>query len=270
MSGKTFPLYHNFRVFSSQANPNNKFFLAIRVAVWYTRAIVTEIINNRQQRLAQRIGEYLDAGATRVRLAVGYLFLDGLLPLQTQIARLDTVEILIGNVVNRLTEEQVREESAARRRGGEAGVRDQEDVAATPRETHDLATVETALNLRETLAALDRTPEMQKLLLTLAGCVARGSLKVRLYAEGRIHAKVTLIEYPDGGPATIAVVGTSNLTLGGEAHLTELNVALTDPGSVEALEQWYRQIWDVSQDFHRELFAELGQCWAFDAEVSAS
>ncbi len=229
--------------------------------------VITEIIDNREERLAGRVCEYL-SGAVRARLAVGYLFLDGLLPLRAQIARLDSVEILIGNVVNRLTEEQVREEAALRRRGGEASVRDQEDVAATLRDTHDRAAVETALNLRETLAALERTPEMQALLLTLADCVARGSLKVRLYTEGRIHAKVTLIEYPAGGEPTVAVVGSSNLTLGGGGHPTELNVALTNPPSVDALEDWYRQLWDTSQDFHRELFAELGQSWAFDPDSS--
>ena len=226
---------------------------------------MTEIIDNREQRLALRVGDYLSAGASSVRLAVGYLFLNGLAPLQAQIERLETVEILIGNVVNRLTQEQVWEEAASRRRGGEAGVRDQEDVAAATRETHDRATVETALNLRETLAALNRTPEMQALLLTLAECVARGSLKMRLYTEGRIHAKVTLIGYPEGGPPSVAIVGSSNLTLGGDGHPTELNVALSDAGSVDALELWYRQLWDASQDFHRELFAELGQSWAFAA-----
>lgn len=244
--------------------------LAILRPLWYTWAIVTEacaaeIINNREQRLAQRIGDYLAAGADSARLAVGYLFLDGLAPLRGQIERLPTVEILIGNVVNRLTEEQVREEAAARRRGGDAGVREQEDVAAALRETHGRAAVETALNLRETLAALDRTAEMQALLLTLAECVARGSLKVRLYTEGRIHAKAALIGYPPGCGPSIAVVGSSNLTLGGDGHPTELNVALSDARSVAALEQWYGQLWDVSQDFHRELFAELGQSWAFEA-----
>ena len=229
---------------------------------------MTEIIDNREQRLAERVAEFLAAGAVEVRLAVGYLFLDGLLPLEEHLARLDTVEILIGNVVNRLTQEQTREEAASRRRGGEAEVRGQEDVAATLRETHDRATVETALNLRETLATLDRTPEMQRLLLTLAGCVARGSLKVRLYTAGRIHAKVTIVEYSTGGPLTVAIIGTSNLTLGGEAHPTELNVALTDTQSVRALEEWYKELWDVSSDFHRELFAELGQSWAFDTALS--
>lgn len=226
---------------------------------------MTEIIDNREQRLVLRVRDYLDAGAVSARLAVGYLFLDGLLPLRGQIERLDSLEILIGNVVNRLTQEQMQAEAEARPRGGEDQVRTQEDLAATLRDAHDRATLETALNLRATLAALDRTEEMQALLLTLAGCVVRGTLKVRLYTQGRIHAKVALFNYPVGqiDAPGVAIVGSSNLTLGSEGHPTEMNVALTDTRSLSALGEWYDQLWSVSQDFHRELFTELGQSWAF-------
>ena len=230
----------------------------------YSRLSVSAIIDNREQRLALRVREYLQAGAVRARFAVGYLFLDGLTPLRAELERLESVEILIGNVVNRLTEEQVREEAAARQRGGEEQVRPQEDVAASLRETHDRAAVKTALNLRNTLESLPRTPENQALLLGLARAVAQGRLKVRVYTQGRIHAKLSLIDYPEGHPAAtgLAVVGSSNLTLGGAAQLTELNVVVGDAESVAALEEWYRRLWDVAQDFHRELFEELGLCWA--------
>ncbi len=230
-----------------------------------------DVVDNREQRLAERMRDLLE-GATAARLAVGYLFLDGLAPLRERIERLESLEILIGNVVNRLTEEQVREEAGSLVRGGEGWVRDQEDVAATLRASRDRAAAETALNLRRTLADLPRTPEMRALALTLAGRIADGGLKVRLYTQGRIHAKLALVEYPirrrEGlavpESAQLAVVGSSNLTLGAPAHPTELNVIVRDPESVQALSRWYRGLWDTAQDFHRELFDELGQCWALN------
>ena len=223
------------------------------------------IIDNQESRLVLRVREHLEAGVVGARLAVGYLFLDGLVPLRTQIERIESVEILIGNVVNRLTEEQVREEWTARSRGGEAMVRGQEDVAATLRDDHDRAAAETALNLRATLEALPRTEDNRAFLMTLARRVAQGHLRMRLYTRGRIHAKVTLLDYPEGHPEMpgVAIVGSSNLTLGGEAHPTELNVVVHDGDSLAALDAWFARLWDVSQDFHRELFDELGQCWAF-------
>lgn len=225
---------------------------------------MSSIIDNQKYPLALRVREYLEEGASSARFAVGYLFLEGLVPLRAQIEQLETVEILIGNVMNRLTEEQVREEAAGRARGGEGQVRPQEDVAATLRDSHDRAAAVTALNLRATLSALPRTPENQALLLTLAHRVAQGALKVRLYTAGRIHSKLTLMKYPAGHSKSpgLAVVGSSNLTLGGEAHPTELNVVVRERESVAALEGWFERLWNVSQDFHRELFEELGQCWA--------
>lgn len=224
---------------------------------------MSAIIDNQQPRLALCVRDHMEAGARGARLAVGYLFLGGLAPLRAQIERLDSVEILIGNVVNRLTVEQVLEE-AGRARGGESEMQGREDVAATLRDSHDRAAAETALSLRETLAALPQTSENRTLLVALARRVAQGHLRVRLYTLGRIHAKVTLLEYPEGHAEApgVAVVGSSNLTLGGEVHPTELNIVVRDVESLAALDAWFGRLWEVSQDFHRELFDELGRSWA--------
>jgi len=227
----------------------------------------SDVIDNRRQRLAERIRDLIAEGAVGARFAVGYLFLEGLAPLRDEIERLDEVRIVIGNVVNRLTDEQVREEADARRRAGEnalvSQVRDQEDMAAGLRETHTQTSALTGLNLRRTLAGMERVPENRALLLTVARRIAGGHLKVRLYAEGRIHAKLALLTYPTRPP--LAVVGSSNLTMGGPGHPTEMNVIVRDGASVAELAAWYQSLWDASQDFHRELFEEIGQCWAMQA-----
>ncbi len=217
--------------------------------------------------MGRRVQEALEAGAACARFAVGYLFLDGLTPLRAGLAATPSVDILIGNVVNRLTEEQVREEAGTRERGGM--VKGGEDVAETLRDSHDRAAAETALNLRQTVHALPRTEENRALLLTLAAMVADGRLRVRLYTQGRIHSKVSLVTCPPGQSGGLAIVGSSNLTMSGGAHLTELNVVLTDCQSLADLERWYARLWEVSQDFHRELFEELGVCWALSPEFTA-
>ena len=67
-----------------------------------------DVIDNRERRLVDRVRELLD-GAVTARFAVGYLFLDGLAPLCTRVEQVRDIELLLGNVVNRLTEEQMRE-----------------------------------------------------------------------------------------------------------------------------------------------------------------
>jgi hypothetical protein len=228
----------------------------------------SDIIDNRRERLADRVRDLLDEGAVRARFAVGYLFLEGLAPLRPQIEQLQEVQFLIGNVVNRLTEEQVREEAASRQRSEDIQaphtlVRDQENMAVALREAHRRAATVTALNLRRTIEEMPRDEDCQTLLLSLARRIALGTLKVRVYTQGRLHAKLALLEYPNA--CGIAIVGSSNLTLGSAAQATELNVVVKDPQSVGELADWYEGLWNDSQDFHRELFQELGQCWAMTA-----
>ena len=229
---------------------------------------MTEVLDTGANALTRRVQMALEAGPLTARFAVGYLFLDGLMPLRAGLDATPGVDILIGNVVNRLTEEQVREEADARGRGGEDSVKGGEDVAATLRHSHDRAAAETALNLRVTIDALPRTEANRHLLLTLAGMVAEGRLRVRLYTPGRIHSKAALFHYPPGhaNAPGVAIVGSSNLTQGGGTHSTELNVVLEGASAWADLDHWYARLWAVSQDFHRELFDELGVCWALSPQ----
>lgn len=227
-----------------------------------------DVLDNRQKRLSLCVRDLINEGASSARFAVGYLFLDGLLPLREEIESLGKIEILIGNVINRVSDEEVREMVDLKVRGGEEWVRDQEDVASTLRDVHDRSAAETAANLRRTIESIPHTPEAQALLLTLARRIADGGLKVRLYTHGRIHAKVSLLRYPAGHASApgVAIVGSSNLTMPDAGNPTELNVVVRDPASVHAVSNWFRNLWSTSQDFHRELFDELGQSWVLQRE----
>ena len=235
------------------------------ISIRYTTLVMSrDVLDNRQNRLSLSVRDLIDDSASSARLAVGYLFLDGLVPLRDQIEKIGQIEILIGNVINRVPDEEVRAIVDSKVRGGEEWVRDQEDVASTLRDLHDRTVAETAANLRRTIESLPHTPENQALLLTLARRIADGGLKIRLYTYGHIHAKVSLVRYPAGHASApgVAIVGSSNLTLGGTGSPTELNVIVRDAAGVHAIGNWFRNLWNASQDFHREIFDELGQSWA--------
>lgn len=222
------------------------------------------IISHNSARLDERLLELLGSGATSARFVVGYLFFEGLLPLREELARLPEIYLLIGNVENRLTAEQIQEETVSRTRGGEEWVRDQEDLASSLRTVHDRCAVETALNVRRTLARLEQTEEMRQLLIVLARRIASGIIKVRVYRDSRLHTKLALVEYAAGNidAPGVAIAGASNITLGGTPHPTELNVVIRDPDAIAELKSWFTDLWGLSQDFQRELFEELGGSWA--------
>ena len=60
----------------------------------------------------------------------------------------------------------------------------------------------------------------------------------------------------------IAIVGSSNLTLSGVTHNTELNVLVPGNDNHSELVQWFDKLWDESQDFDEALMQEMQHSWA--------
>lgn len=96
--------------------------------------------------------------------------------------------------------------------------------------------------------------------------------KVRVYTKGRMHAKAYIFDYGTvydgtGKPVDrhengIAIVGSSNLTLSGVTHNTELNVVVQGNDNHAELVRWFEDLWKESQDFDEALMQEMKQSWA--------
>jgi hypothetical protein len=208
-------------------------------------------------------------GASAVRVAVGYLFIEGLSTYIEQLSAVDRIELLVGNVVNRLTDEQLRESGVL---AVAPSAPEGEEFIADYRDARNRAATETALNLRRTIDVLARTEENREILIALARWIAEGRLKVRLYTEHRLHAKVTLAAYPAASvyyPGR-AIVGTSNFTMPHVATVasapSNLDVLVEGEANFLQLMRWFDRHWTQAQDFHRELFEELGRAWALAQE----
>src|SRR5207247_837916 len=60
----------------------------------------------------------------------------------------------------------------------------------------------------------------------------------------------------------IAIIGSSNLTLSGVTHNTELNVLVQGNDNHAELVKWFDELWKESQDFDEALMHEMQQSWA--------
>ena len=119
---------------------------------------------------------------------------------------------------------------------------------------------------------MDQTDEGEVLVKTLARMIEEKRLKVRVYTKGRMHAKAYIFDYgkvfdKQGKPVErhekgIAIVGSSNLTLSGATHNTELNVVVQGNDNHAELARWFEGLWNESQDFDEALMQEINQSWA--------
>ena len=225
--------------------------------------------NSADRPLVSRVSDLL-VGAQSARLAIGYLFIEGLAPLAVPLLTLASIQLLIGNVENRLTEEQLREESMGLPTA-ETAV--DTGFAAPLRKERDRSVALTTLNLRRTINALPRTEATRSLLVGLAGAIAERRLQVRLCREGRLHAKGTLIGYPKGHKEHpgVAIVGTSNISLApnpsAHKHSSDLDVLLTGSENFGEVNGWFDSHWSTAQDFQKELFEELGRSWPLNSSA---
>ncbi len=227
-----------------------------------------DIIDNRREKLVDHINRMLDSTET-ARFAVGYFFLSGLESIAGRLDDVKELRLLIGNTTNSETIEQMAE--GYRRL---ELVQDTIEAQTYPKRTAMARMAdETAINIRATVEQMDQTDEGEMLVKTLVRMIVEQRLKVRVYTKGRMHAKAYIFDYSDklfdwkGNPVErhekgIAVVGSSNLTLSGVHHNTELNVVVQGNDNHAVLVNWFDELWNESQDFDEKLMQEMHQSWA--------
>jgi len=225
-----------------------------------------DIIDNRHEKLVHHINRILSSTES-ARFAVGYFFLSGLTSIAEKLDSVKELRLLIGNTTNRETLEQLAE-----------GYRRLELVAeVTEAERYPKRTelkriaAETGENIRTGIELMDQTDEGESLVRTLVRMIEDKKLKVKVYTKGRLHAKAYIFDYgkvfdEKGKPIErhekgIAIVGSSNLTLSGVTHNTELNVLVQGNDNHAELVNWFEGLWKESHDFDEVLMQEMQQSW---------
>ena len=226
-----------------------------------------DIIDNRTEKLVDHLNQILGT-SERARFAVGYLFLSGLTSVAKRLLNLKELRLLIGNTTNRETVEMLAE---GYRRLDLAAEEIEKQVYPKRTETGKMAQ-ETAGNLRNSVELMDQTDEAQDLIAGLIRMIEEKRLKVRVYTKGRLHAKAYICDYGkvfdlvgkeiERHEKGIAVVGSSNLTLAGLTHNTELNVVVQGNQNHAELVRWFDELWKEAQEFDETLMAELKESWA--------
>lgn len=217
-----------------------------------------DIIDSRSEKLTDNINAILKS-AERCKFAVGYFFLSGFEVVQKYLKDLKEIKLLIGNTTNRSTLEQLFEGYKRLELVQEA----EKHMRFVKRGKEKQIQEETAQNIKESMELMDQTDEAEELISTLAKLIEEKRLKVRVYTKGRLHAKAYIFDYkniPD--QKGVAIIGSSNLTLAGLEHSTELNVKVYGNNNHEALTKWFNDLWNESKEFDEALIREMKQSWA--------
>jgi len=230
--------------------------------------MTTDIITNHQPPdLAETIRAILPA-CQSAKFAVGYFFLSGFTAIADQLDNVQELRLLIGSASSAETVEQIAE--GARRL--------QEAQHALESASHPKSVVsqerqaQTSAAVGGTAAAMLQSSANQRLICSLANAIAEKRVRVKVYTKGRLHAKAYIFDYGAVYDAQgrqlprdqkgCAIIGSSNLTLSGLTHNSELNVKVFGDANHQELTGWFNRLWDEARDFDEDLMQELGQSWA--------
>ena len=224
--------------------------------------VYSDIIDNRRSFLKDEINSILKA-TEKAKFAVGYLFLSGFNEIIGNISHLKELRLIIGATSNTQTIEEIAEGVTRRDELEEAAERLKYQKPAEKKVIVD--TLKDKIG--RSIGGLEQSEENETMLLSLKDLIASGKVKVRLYTKQRLHSKAYIFKYvKDAAEQTrsegIAIVGSSNLTLSGFRHSTELNVIVRGNQNFRELDSWFNSLWEESVDFKGELLSSIDESWA--------
>ena len=219
-----------------------------------------DIIDNRNEKLVEHINLLLDS-TEKARFAVGYFFLSGFQSIVDELQGVNELRLLIGNTTNRDTLEQLAEGH----RRVEQVVEFADAQRYVKRADARQMGVATAENISESVEFMDQTDDAEALIKSVVQMIAEKRLLVRVYTKGRMHAKAYIFDYRQDGryEKGAAIIGSSNLTLSGLNHNTELNVVVQGNANHAELCRWFDELWDESEDFDASLMQAMKTSWGF-------
>jgi len=222
----------------------------------------SDIIDNRKIFLKDRINAFLKVSG-EAKFAVGYFFLSGFDEIAENIADLKEVKLIIGTTSNAKTIDEIAEGVSKKEEMEEILNQQQYQRPAKRKAISDTSKAKIANNIGH----LDQSEENEDMLLRLRNLITKEKVKIKLYTRHRLHSKAYLFKYKkeiaeQQGAEGIGVVGSSNLTLAGFQHSTELNVIVRGNENYKSLENWFDEIWNESIDFKGEILNTIDNSWA--------
>ncbi len=222
----------------------------------------SDIIDNRKMFLKDRINAFLKA-SDEAKFAVGYFFLSGFDEIAKNIANLKEIKLIIGTTSNAKTIEEIAEGISKKEEIEEILNRQKYQKPSERKAILEVSKEKIANNIGH----LDQSEENEGMLLRLRNLIANEKVKIKLYTRHKLHSKAYLFKYKreiaeQQGAKGIGIVGSSNLTLAGFQHSTELNVIVRGNENYKGRENWFDEIWNESTDFKGEFLNAIDNSWA--------
>ncbi len=216
------------------------------------------IDNSPQNQLISEVNHLLDHSMFS-GMAVGYFYLSGFEAIREKLHKVQKLKLVIGNRTNQETVEELVK--------GHAG----EEIIKTElrkqqlknKEQKQQIKQETQLAYANDLTYMEQDSSNETGLRALWQLIKENRIELRVYTKGFLHSKAYIFEDPNNAfaPEGCAIIGSSNLSIGGLRNNSELNVKINHDSDVKDVKKWFNDIWDNSESFSSEIMNVIGNSW---------
>jgi superfamily II DNA or RNA helicase len=192
-------------------------------------------------------------------IAVGYFFISGLSAIIKPLKDVDKVRLLISNTTDKKTAEALIEGFRSIK---EVCIEvDKNNFVNTERKNKVLS--DSKENIKKSLEYMSQTVNDKNVVEILIQMMKSKQLEVRVYPKEKLHAKAYIFQPKDTGFAQgMGIVGSSNLSLAGISHNSELNLKTYNPPDVNQLLDWFDELWGDGLEFTEDFDLILEKSWA--------
>ena len=223
-----------------------------------SRVKVDNVIDNKKVILKDELLKILPKTGD-ASIAVGYFFISGLSAIIQPLQDVDKVRLLISNTTDKNTAEALIE-----------GFHSIKEVCTevdkknfVNDERKDIILTDSKNNIQKSLEHMSQTTADKTVVEILIEMMKSKQLEVRVYPKEKLHAKAYIFQPKDTGfVGGMGIVGSSNLSLAGISHNSELNLKTYDAEDVNQLLDWFDGLWKDGLEFTEDFDLILGKSWA--------
>ena len=192
-------------------------------------------------------------------IAVGYFFISGFSVIISSLKNVDKIRLLISNTTDKTTAEALIE-----------GFHNIKEVHSKINETNfvnaDRKTKvisDSKYNIKQSLEYMNQSIEDRTVVELLIEMMKTKQLEVKVYPKEKLHAKAYIFQ-PKNTDFTqgMGIVGSSNLSIAGISHNSELNLKTYNSPDVNQLLTWFNELWEEGLSFTEDFNLILTNSWA--------
>jgi len=220
------------------------------------------VIDNKKKLLGEVLLTTLPQ-AESASFALGYFFISGFNVIIESVRHLKKFRLLISNTTNQSTAEVLVEGFKTLR---QAKKELQKEQFVNQKKINEVKT-QADKNFSKSLEQMEQTENDELVVNELIEMMKKGKVEVRVYPKEKLHAKAYLFESNRDekeryGTKGIGIVGSSNLSLAGMEHNSELNLRTVHGADYDHLVDWFEELWKDGVEYTDHFEIILGNSWA--------